>query len=211
MQLTMSGVLNILQMVATCSAFFLLDKTGRKPPLLLGSAANTICHAVTAAMIGRYSYDWTTHAKEAWVGVGFILAFMFFFGLGWSPVPWAVPAEVQATSRRAKGVAVSVMANWLFNFIIGLITPPMIEGIGFGTFVFFGSFSALSLVYVWFFVPETKGKTLEELDDIFRDKSAHEEVVAKNAIIQMMLEGSRNQSIEDPDEKVEEQEWVERS
>lgn len=90
MQITMSGVLNVSQMVATCSAFFILDRIGRKPPLLFGSVMNAASHFIVAAMIGKYSYNWDAHPKEAWVGVGFILVFMFCFGLGWSPVPWAL-------------------------------------------------------------------------------------------------------------------------
>lgn len=76
MQITMSGVLNVAQMVATCSAFFFLDKVGRKPPLLLGSFMNTVSHTIVAVMIGKYSNDWPGHPKQAWTGVAFILIFM---------------------------------------------------------------------------------------------------------------------------------------
>lgn len=90
MQLDMSGVLNISQMVATIVAFFLLDRVGRKPPLIFGSICNTICHVIVAAIMAKYSHDWVKYHNEAWVAVAFILIFMFTFGVGWSPVPWAM-------------------------------------------------------------------------------------------------------------------------
>ncbi|WWC87437.1 uncharacterized protein L201_002326 [Kwoniella dendrophila CBS 6074] len=187
MQLTMSGVLNVCQMVATSAAFFFLDRVGRKPPLLLGSVVNTISHVIVAVMIAKFSGNWADHQGPAWTGVAFILIFMFSFGLGWSPVPWAMPAEVHSSSRRAKGVAITTCCNWLFNFIIGLITPPMIQNIKYGTFLFFAAFSLLSSIWTWFFCPETKGKTLEEMDAIFHTHAAHEELQAKGEILRAIV------------------------
>lgn len=67
-----------------------------------------------------------------------------------------MPAEVHASSYRAKGVALATCSNWLNNFIIGLVTPPMVQNIGAGAFFFFGAFSFLSAVWTWFIAPETK-------------------------------------------------------
>lgn len=69
----------------------------------------------------------------------------------------------------------STCSNWLFNFVIGLITPPLVEGTGFGAYVFFAVFSLLSLLWVFWFVPETAGKTLEEMDHVFKDIRAEGE------------------------------------
>ena len=203
MQIDMSGVLNIIQMVGTCSAFFFLDKVGRRPPLLIGAFCNMCCHFIVAGLIGKYNGKWADHQGAAWAGVAFIFGFMFFFGIGWSPVPWALPAEVHSSSRRAKGVAIATCSNWLFNFIIvgfhdrvawkleltnaqGLITPPMLSGIKFGTFIFFGSFSLLGFLWTWFLCPETKGKTLEDMDAIFHTHQAAEEYQAQHEIIHVI-------------------------
>lgn len=64
----------------------------------------------------------------------------------------------------------------VFNFVIGLITPPLVENTGYGAYVFFAVFCLLSLVWTYFFVPETAGKTLEQMDHVFKDAgSAAEE------------------------------------
>lgn len=190
MQLDMSGVLNISQMVATIVAFFVLDRVGRKPPLIFGSICNTICHIIVAVIMAKYSHDWVKYHNEAWVAVAFILTFMFTFGVGWSPVPWAMPAEVHSSSRRAKGVAITTCACWLCNFIIGLITPPMLQNIKYGTFLFFGVFALLSGIWVWFFCPEPMGKTLEQMDEIFRSNTAHEDNITKVEIQAAIMDAS---------------------
>lgn len=64
---------------------------------------------------------------------------------------------------------------WLCNFIIGVIVPIMIEDAGYGTYVFFAIMCVLAGVWAFFLVPETKGKTLEEMDDVFGDSTAREE------------------------------------
>jgi hypothetical protein len=61
------------------------------------------------------------------------------------------------------------------NFIIGLVTPGMLQTIGFGTYIFFAAWCLVALLFVFFVVPETKGKSLEEMDEVFGDSAAHEE------------------------------------
>ncbi|WVQ91962.1 hypothetical protein IAS59_005770 [Cryptococcus gattii] len=204
MQLTMSGVINVSQCVATIVAFFLLDRIGRKPPLLIGSTINAICHFTVAGLIAKYSDNWAAHQNAAWAGVGLLIAFMFFFGIGWSPVPWALPAEVHSSSRRAKGVAITTCTNWFFNFIVGLITPPMLQNIRYGTFIFFGAFAVLSGIWAWFLCPETKGLTLEAVDQLFHNHTAHEELKQKHDIISRMIGMELTitpQSVQEDDEK----------
>jgi Sugar (and other) transporter len=69
----------------------------------------------------------------------------------------------------------------------GLITPPMIEGIGFGTYVFFAAFCAIAIVWVYFLVPETNGRTLEQMDSVFKDKTTVEETARRERIEQDMM------------------------
>jgi hypothetical protein len=86
-----------------------------------------------------------------------------------------MPAEIFPSSLRAKGMAYSTMSNWLNNFIIGLITPPLVQNTGYGTYVFFCVFCVFSFVWTWFFVPETNGRTLEEMDEVFQDNTGSDE------------------------------------
>ncbi|CCX34367.1 Similar to Sugar transport protein 9; acc. no. Q9SX48 [Pyronema omphalodes CBS 100304] len=169
MRLHMSGVMNILQIVGVTPAIFLMDRVGRRPLLIWGSIAMCICHVIVAAMVGVYGNNWNGHENAAWVGVAFIFIYMVVFGLSWGPVPWAMPTEIFNSTMRAKGVALSTCSNWFNNFIIGLITPALVQKSPYGAFAFFAVFSFLSGVWSYFVVPETAGRTLEDMDAIWGD------------------------------------------
>lgn len=169
MRLIMSGVLNITQLVGVSSSLWTMDRFGRRPLLLAGSAFMFIAHLIIACLVGKFSDNWPAHRPEGWASVAMLLFYMLAFGASWGPVPWAVPSEVFPSSLRAKGVALSTCSNWFNNFIIGLITPPLIQHTGFGAYVFFAVFCLLSLVWTFFFVPETNGKSLEDMDHVFKD------------------------------------------
>ncbi|KAF9873984.1 MFS monosaccharide transporter [Colletotrichum karsti] len=188
MQLVMSGVLNVVQLIGVLPSLWTMDRFGRRSILLIGSVGMTISHTVIAGLVGVYSHDWPSYQTQGWVSVVFLMIFMFVFGASWGPIPWALPSEVFPSSLRAKGVALSTCSNWINNFIIGLITPPLIQNTGFGTYVFFAVFCLLSLVWVWFCVPETMGKTLEQMDEVFGDRSGSADVAKKNQIFREVVE-----------------------
>jgi MFS family permease len=220
MQLIMSGVLNCVQLVGVASSLWTMDRIGRRPLLLWGSAVMFISHLIISVLVGKYSHDWPSYRPEGWASVAMLLVFMLGFGASWvshyqskccqqrilihvnrvlshgqchpksSP-----PASVPRVSRKScfnilfssndpltYTPRLSTSCNWLFNFIIGLITPPLIESTGFGAYVFFAVFCLLSLFWVYFFVPETAGKTLEEMDHVFGDDSSTGEEARRERI-----------------------------
>ena len=190
MQLIMSGVLNVTQLVGVMSSLWTMDRFGRRPLLLLGSLLMTVSHVVIAILVGKYSHDWPVHRSAGWTSVAFLLFYMLSFGGSWGPVPWALPAEIFPSSLRAKGVALSTCSNWLNNFIIGLITPPLVQNTGFGTYVFFATFCLLSLVWTHIFVPETRGCTLEQMDHVFKDVVSEHDECRRKAIASDLLNRS---------------------
>lgn len=111
MQLIMSGVLNIIQLVGVFTSLWTLDRFGRKTILLIGSVLTVIPLVIIAVTVGLFSDSWPTHRAEGWTSVAFLLFYMLVFGGSWAPVPWAVPAEVFPSSLRAKGVAISTCSS----------------------------------------------------------------------------------------------------
>ncbi|KAK6198362.1 RNA binding protein, heterogenous nuclear RNP-K like protein [Pestalotiopsis sp. IQ-011] len=182
MQLDMSGVLNICQVIACLWSLWGMDRFGRRSLLLAGGVCMVIAHLIIAVLVSLYSDSWGSHQAAVWTSDAFLLFFMLTFGATWSPIPWAMPAEIFPASLRAKGVAYSTMSNWLNNFIIGLITPPLIQNTGYGTYVFFCVFCVLALVWVWFVVPETNGRTLEQMDEVFQDNTGEIEIARRSRI-----------------------------
>ncbi|CAI7638650.1 unnamed protein product [Penicillium bialowiezense] len=188
MQLIMSGVLNIIQLVGVTTSIWTMDVVGRRKLLIGGAALMALSHIIIAILVGLFSSDWPSHKAEGWTSVAFLLFYMFSFGATWGPIPWALPSEIFPSSLRAKGVALSTCSNWLNNFIIGLITPPLVQDTGYGAYVFFAVFCVLAGVWTFFFVPETKGRTLEQMDHVFKDNSSEAEKEKRAAIEAQLIQ-----------------------
>ncbi|KAF2738009.1 MFS sugar transporter-like protein [Polyplosphaeria fusca] len=189
MRLLLSGIINVTQLVGVVTSLWTMDRFGRRPLLLIGAALMFISHLIIAVLVGKFSHAWQDYATEGWVAVAFLFFYMLSFGASWGPVPWAMPSEIFPSSLRAKGVALSTCSNWFNNFIIGLITPPLVQNTGYGAYAFFAVFCLLAFVFTWFLVPETNGRSLEQMDAVFKDVSSEAEEARKARIEQEILEG----------------------
>ncbi|WZH40763.1 general substrate transporter [Fusarium acuminatum] len=177
MSLIMSGVFNMLQLVAVTVCFFIIDKVGRRPLAIWGGIGGGTAWGIMAILVGVFNGKWSSNPAAGWAAVAMAFCFILIYGVSYAPLGWALPAEVFPNASRSKGVALATATVWLFNFIVGVATPPMIESIGFGVYVFFGSWCFLAGAWAFFLVPETKGKTLEQMDDVFGDHAAQEETM----------------------------------
>ncbi|KAI4928338.1 uncharacterized protein J4E92_005824 [Alternaria infectoria] len=195
MQLLLSGIINCTQLVGVATSLWTMDRFGRRPLLLTGAALMFICHLIIAVLVGKFGGRWLDFAVEGWVAVAFLFFYMFSFGATWGPVPWAMPSEIFPSSLRAKGVALSTCSNWFNNFIIGLITPPLVQNTGYGAYTFFAVFCGLAFVFTFFVVPETSGKTLEEMDQVFKDVSSEAEEQQKARIMRDIIAGKQNETV----------------
>ncbi|KAL5338329.1 general substrate transporter [Aspergillus crustosus] len=169
MSLILSGVFNILQLVGVFICIATIDRVGRRPLAMFGGFGCAICYMIIAILSGLFSDDWLSHTDAGWACVAFAFLFILIFGVSYSPLGWTLPSEVYTTASRSKGVALATCINWLSNFVIGVATPPMLETQGYRTYIFFTVWCVLAGVWAFLLVPETKGKTLEELDREFGD------------------------------------------
>lgn len=92
MQLLMSGILNVLQLVGVVTSVWTMDALGRRPLLLWGAAIMGISHIIIAVLVGLFSDNWEAHRPQGWVCVAFLFVYMIAFGGSWGPVAWAVPS-----------------------------------------------------------------------------------------------------------------------
>ncbi|GAB5590991.1 hypothetical protein Unana1_05891 [Umbelopsis nana] len=167
-----TGIVGVVNVVCTIPAVLFLDQFGRRKALLFGAFFMAISHIIIAIIVGLFENDWAHHSTEGWVAVAFVYFFIANFAYSWGPIGWVYPSEIFPLRIRAKAMSVTTSANWMCNFIIGLITPPMIASLKFGTYIFFATFTVMMFFWVLFFVPETKGRSLEDMDLVFGDKSA---------------------------------------
>lgn len=166
----LSGVNNITYMLSTLVAVFTLDKWGRRFTLFYGA----VCQGISLILVAVLTKPEIMAQNPTGYGIGatvFTFLYTAFFGMTWLTVPWLYPVEIYPTKVRAKGGAWSVVGWSVGNALVMEITPPMIAGIGWITFLIFGAFNFLAIPIVWALYPETSNKTLEELDVVFSTKS----------------------------------------
>ncbi|EED14338.1 MFS sugar transporter, putative, partial [Talaromyces stipitatus ATCC 10500] len=162
-----TGVVGIVMFLTTIPMMVYVDRVGRKPVLIAGAIAMGINHLIIAIIFAKNQYQWPTHHAAGWAAIVMVWLFAGNFGWSWGPCAWIIVAEVWPLSARPYGIALGASSNWMNNFIVGQVTPDMITGMKYGTFIFFGLMTLLGSVFVWLFVPETKQLTLEEMDVIF--------------------------------------------
>ncbi|KAF5391665.1 hypothetical protein D9757_002372 [Collybiopsis confluens] len=162
-----TGVVGIAMFLATIPAVIYIDQWGRRPVLISGAFLMGTCHLIVAILTGLYHDSWPSHTAAGWAACALVWVFAMAFGYSWGPCAWVIVAEIFPLSVRSKGLSIAASSNWMNNFIVGQVTPTMIDKLGFGTFIFFGVFSLLGGFFILFFVPETKGVTLEEMEEVF--------------------------------------------
>jgi len=165
-----TGVVGIALFVATVPSTIWVDDVGRKPILVSGAFIMAACHLIVAILTSQFRSDWGAHPAAGWAACVMVWIFALAFGYSWGPAAWILIAEIFPLSVRGKGMSISASSNWMNNFIVGQVTPSMIASLSYGTFIFFGLFSFLGGVFILFFVPETKGLSLEEMDILFGDE-----------------------------------------
>ncbi|KAL4931400.1 general substrate transporter [Aspergillus undulatus] len=153
-------------LMAAFIPIFIIEKVGRRPLMLFGAAGMSISMAVLAGTNYRVQYYDDTQA-----GIGqavFLFVFNTFFAIGWLGMTWLYPAEIVPLRIRAPTNALSTSANWIFNFMVVMITPVAFSNIGYQTYIIFAVINAFMFPVVYFCFPETRYRSLEEMDAIFK-------------------------------------------
>jgi MFS family permease len=173
-----SGVNGVLKVLATIPAVLYIDRLGRRVVMITGAAIMGTAMILCGAVMGGTGEITTDANGDSTIYMGnnksasyFAIVCIYFFVAGfafsWGPVGWVYPAEIYPLSVRSKGTSLTTAANWLMNFVISEIVPIMIVKITWGTYIFFGCCCAVMATVVYFFYPETKGKSLEEMEVVF--------------------------------------------
>ncbi|KAI1847853.1 hypothetical protein JX265_013919 [Neoarthrinium moseri] len=162
-----TGVVGIVMFIATIPAVLYIDRVGRKPVLAIGAIGMALCHFIIAVIVAKNANQWHEQEAAGWAAVVMVWLFVIHFGYSWGPCAWILVAEIWPLSSRPYGVSLGASSNWMNNFIVGQVTPDMLQNIGYGTYILFGLLTTIGAVFIWFFVPETKRLTLEEMDVIF--------------------------------------------
>lgn len=180
-----SLIFTLVNVCSTPISFYTVEKFGRRPLLIWGALGMLICQFIVAIVGVTVGFNQTTpdangdpvadNISAVNAQIAFIAIFIFFFASTWGPGAWIVIGEIFPLPIRSRGVGLSTASNWLWNTIIAVITPYMVnteEG-NLRSFVFFvwGGLCSCAFVYAYFLVPETKGLSLEQVDMMMAETS----------------------------------------
>ncbi|KAF2398451.1 high affinity glucose transporter [Trichodelitschia bisporula] len=172
----------IINVALTLPAILYLDKWGRRPSMLLGSFGMMTWLFISGSLQGAYGHpnprtdpnlndiSWvldSSHKKVGQAVVACSYLFVATFATTWGPSSWTYPAEIFPAKVRAKAVSLSTASNWAWNTALAFAVPPLLWSINWKMYMIFATFNALALIHVFLAAPETKGKTLEEMDEVF--------------------------------------------
>jgi len=153
-------VMGLVNVIFTVIAIMTVDKWGRKPLLMVGSVGMAI---------GMFAIGALAFMKI--IGIStlvFIIIYTASFMMSWGPICWVLISELFPNKIRGKAVAVAVAAQWAANYFISSTYPAMMEFSSGLTYWFYGLMSIISFFFVWKMIPETKGKTLEEMEHLWK-------------------------------------------
>ncbi len=161
-------IMGIVNISFTLVAVFTVEKLGRKPLLIIGSIGMGVGAFMVALTFGNSAFQMVTMLG--------IMLYSASFMMSWGPICWVLIAEIFPNTIRGKAVAIAVAFQWIFNWIVSSTFVPMfnmhlVEGDHFGhwfTYGLYGTICLLAALFVWRLVPETKGKTLEDMSRLWR-------------------------------------------
>lgn len=197
-----------------------VDRWGRRNTMIFGAAGQSFCYILITVLIRFNEMPGYPHAQQvASAAVAFFFLYYVFFGIGMQGIPWCkfsdysifsghnltnspvYPTEINSLTMRTKGAAIGAATNWIFNFMVVEITPIGVQNLGWRFYIIWVTLNAAMVPTMYFFYPETAGRTLEDMDEyyranppllVFRDKEAislkrperyrikEEEVIRKN-------------------------------
>ena len=173
----------IINVVMTVPAILFLDRWGRRPSLLYGAVGMMVCLLVNGTLQGAYGepntdrtrteqnreITWVIHARPgvSKAVVAFSYLFVATFAVTWGPTSWTYPAEIFPSKVRAKAVSLATASNWGWNCALAFAVPPLLWTINWKMYLIFAAFNLAAFVHMFLSAPETKGKTLEEMDEVF--------------------------------------------
>lgn len=176
-----SGIYGVVKVVATSIfIFFGVETLGRKRSLFISAMGMGILFYIIAAILkthpppdqSKVADPNPPPASKAMAAMLYI--YVCFYSMGWGPLPWVYVSDIFPTRTRHYGLAVASSSQWLFNFLVSKFTPQMNTRLGYKLFIMFATINVGAMATFSLLIPETKGRSLEDMDVIFGAVSAEQ-------------------------------------
>ncbi|KAI5806989.1 high affinity glucose transporter [Geopyxis carbonaria] len=198
--LVSSSIQYVINVVMTIPALLFIDKFGRRPTFLIGSTLMMTWLFANGGLMASYgkpappggidgipAASWIVHGPASKAIIACSYLFVASYAITWGPASWIYPPELFPLRIRGKAVSLATCSNWIMNFALGYFVPPAFENIQWKVYIVFGVFCAAMTLHVFFLFPETAGKTLEQVEEMFIEGGpAWKTGVVKNAVDEHM-------------------------
>ncbi|KAF8846644.1 MFS sugar transporter-like protein [Acephala macrosclerotiorum] len=161
LSLLLSGFNGVAYFFSSLIPIWVIDRLGRRKLMLLAAAGQMACMAILAGTVSNGS------KSAGYVATVMLFLFNFFFAVGLLAIPWLLPAEYAPLAIRTPAASLASASNWIFTFLVVEITPVSIKSIEWRTYIYFAVFNAFFIPLIYFFYPETKNLSLEQIDELF--------------------------------------------
>ncbi|KAF2187061.1 general substrate transporter [Zopfia rhizophila CBS 207.26] len=165
-----SMITSCVNVASTFPGLYLVEKWGRRNLLLFGAVGMAVCQFIVA-ITGTVAGVENLPAQRALIA--FVCVYIFFFACSWGPVAWVVTGELFPLKVRAKSLSMTTASNWLLNWAIAYATPYLVNNdpgdanLGAKVFFIWGGCCFICIIFVWGMIYETKGLSLEEVDELY--------------------------------------------
>jgi MFS family permease len=164
---------NVVNVIATFPGMYLIERMGRRRLLIIGGLFMGLAHYAVCLFVtlgNNAVQDLPLNQKSSpffYLAIASVYAFIIGFASTWGPITWVYQSEVFPQRVRGKGTGISTFSNWAGNAIVALITPIITENVKEKMYLIFGSACIIMAVFTFGFIPETMGKSLEDMDELF--------------------------------------------
>jgi MFS family permease len=165
-----SGVSALAIFGVTIPALIWSDSWGRRRSTILGGFGITIVMFLIGGLYAGNAVHADTGAGR-WIVIVSIYLFAVIYSLTWGVAIKVYAAEIQPQHTRAAATSVAHGSNWACNFLVALVTPILLSRSSFGAYFLFGGCNLITAVVCFFAMPETKGRSLEEIEEVFKKKN----------------------------------------
>ncbi|KAM6528982.1 hypothetical protein FALCPG4_009934 [Fusarium falciforme] len=192
--LLIGGLNGVEYLVAAIIPIWTIERFGRRRLLLFSATGQTFSMAVLSAALWFITEHPGSPGSYAMgiVAVACFFLFNTFYAQGFLAIPFFYPAEITNLRTRSRGVSLSVMSNWIFTFLVVMVTPVSTTNIGWRTYIIFTVLNLSFIPIIYFFFPETSGISLEALDFLFEHPGLTRGVLSKSHRKRMLLLSSRD-------------------
>ncbi|KAJ4956868.1 hypothetical protein NE237_013651 [Protea cynaroides] len=167
-----SLITGVVAFFSTLMSVFTTDRFGRRPLFILGGTQMVVFQVIVGVLIKEtFGSKGVAHHMSSATSFGVVACICLFvmaFGYSWGPFAWLVPSEIYSLEIRSAGQSITVSVNMLFTFFIGQFFLKMLCGMEYGLFFFFAAWEFMMTVFIYFFLPETKGIPIEEMYRVWK-------------------------------------------